>query len=156
MNTATKISIGVTMGIIFATALMFFSFMNGQYQNVGASVGVGNSYVSTSTDSTWDFAGGVIGNEKNLLGTTTTQQGILGSIVITTSTPAPLTIYDATTTNIALRNNVATSTLVLANMGVSVAAGTYTFDVRYKNGLIAVYSPSLGVASSTITFRNRE
>ena len=112
----------------------------------------GQGYNSTTTSSavatTWAEARTVTG--------TSTRSGIFGSVIITKQTQVTtLNIYDATTTDITLRNNVATSSILLASFGTSTPVGTYVFDSNYKTGLIVDPTPIGGnmVASSTITWK---
>ena len=75
--------------------------------------------------------------------------GVFGSIVVTGANTGMINIYDATTTNKNLRTKTATTTLV--SIPASMAAGTYTFDIIFNNGLIYEYS---GLApTSTITWK---
>ncbi len=78
--------------------------------------------------------------------------GVLGSYTVTLLGTASLTLYDATTTD-ATKRVKATSTLpVLAYFPPSLAAGTYTFDTPFFDGLVAVWGSGL-IASSSITWR---
>ncbi len=78
--------------------------------------------------------------------------GTLGSIVITGAAAGTINIYDATTSDITKRTgNVATSSILVASMPVSAAAGTYTFDELLTNGL---YVSVIGtMPTTTITSR---
>ena len=79
--------------------------------------------------------------------------GTLGSVIQTITGTAPLTIYDATTTNANLRTITATTSLpVLAYFGASPTVGTYTFDEVFYNGLIAVWGTGT-ISTTTITWR---
>jgi len=81
-----------------------------------------------------------------------TGAGTFGSIVVNLLGTAPITFYDATTTNVNLRVK-ATSTLpVLAYIAPSQAAGTYTYDTVFSDGLLAIWGTGT-VASTTITWR---
>jgi hypothetical protein len=81
-----------------------------------------------------------------------TSGGTLGSVVINTLGAGYTIFYDATTTSSALRTIAATTSLpVVATVSASQAAGTYTYDVSFYNGLMAVYSGAQG--TSTITWR---
>jgi hypothetical protein len=81
--------------------------------------------------------------------------GALGSVVITQAGNLHWHLLNATTTNTSDDGNsarAATSTLLLATFPPDAAAGTYTFDVTYTNGLyLDVESGTIG--SSTITYR---
>lgn len=85
-------------------------------------------------------------------------QGVLGSIVISSSTAGTLNIYDGT--NMAVRTfsgattSVATTTATttVALFGASSANGTYTFDTAFTRGLTVMPSTNF-VGSFTITWR---
>lgn len=97
-------------------------------------------------------------------GTTTTQgayladsallttSGTLGSVVITGAAAGVINIYDATTSDITKRQaNMSSSSILVATIPASAAAGTYTFDRVVFNGL---YVNIIGtIPTSTITFR---
>lgn len=74
--------------------------------------------------------------------------GTLGSVVITGASAGTIDLYDATTTG-AHSDYVGTTTL--ASFPLSTVAGTYTFDVQYKKGLMLVLSGTTG--TSTITWK---
>lgn len=75
--------------------------------------------------------------------------GSLGQITITGAGAGRILITDATTTNATLRTKAATTTI--ADIPLSAAAGTYTFDARFTEGLIYTL---IGTApTSTITWR---
>lgn len=80
------------------------------------------------------------------------EPGALGSVVITGAAAGVINIYDATTTNVNLRTaQAATTTLLLATFPASAAAGTYTFDRSFYNGL---YVETIGtMPTTTITYR---
>ncbi len=66
-----------------------------------------------------------------------TEQGTLGSVIITGANTGTINIYDATTTSILQRNqSQGTSTILLATFPASATAGTYTFDRVFFNGLL--------------------
>lgn len=75
----------------------------------------------------------------------------LGSVVITGANTGRMTFYNATTTNTTLRANKATTTLIIADIPASTAAGTYTFDIIAPDGLLIETTGSL--PTSTITWR---
>jgi len=117
------------------------------------SVAVGNSYSATTTPQVAtgtnlcphrDFAAG--------LASSTT--GTLGSVNILASGGGRITIIDATTTNATQRAVAATTSLTLAAFPASATAGSYHFDVEFKNGLLVDYTTTgTGVSSSTISYR---
>mgnify|MGYP007100114440 CR=1 FL=1 len=78
--------------------------------------------------------------------------GALGSIVVNVAGAGNAMFYDATTTNSGLRTVVATSSLrLVAPIDTNLAAGTYTYDSYFNDGLIAVFGGAQG--TSTITWR---
>ncbi len=79
--------------------------------------------------------------------------GSFGSVIITGANTGIVNIYDATTTDVTLRTGqTATSTILLASFPASTAAGTYTFDAVYKQGLY-VDLVAGNMPTTTITFR---
>ena len=81
-----------------------------------------------------------------------TGSGTLGSVVITGAAAGTFEIYDATTTNSTLRTITATSSLKkLASFPTNAAAGTYTFDVAFTQGMIVAFTGTQG--TTTITWR---
>lgn len=82
--------------------------------------------------------------------------GTLGSLVITKAGAAATLnyLYDATTTNANLRtSNMSTTSIILAAWPGNLAAGTYTFDQIFYNGLLLELAPGSGIGSTTITFK---
>jgi hypothetical protein len=109
--------------------------------NPMGSISLGSSYKSTTTSSA--VVNPVI----------KTEGGTLGSVILAITGTAPLTIYDATTTDATKRTITATSSLrVLAYFGASPTVGTYTFDSEFYYGLLASWGSGT-IASTTITYR---
>ncbi len=136
MTTLEKILL--TLSIVLSVFLAVF-ISTKPNQSFG-SVGQGGSYHSTTTRA---FNGTAMANGQLLqLG-----PGDLGSVVITGAGTGIINIYDATSTI----TNRQTGTTTLATFPASTAAGTYTFDAQYYNGLVIEVSGS--VATSTITYR---
>lgn len=134
------------IGSIATIVILFIGvYFHNQPKKVSlGSIGDGQAYNSTTTDSTWNTPAAITGGTKILkLGS-----GTLGSVVITNSTAGAFTLYDASTTI----NGGVYGTTTLAKIYASVAAGTYTFDIAYSRGLIVEFQ-SPNVASSTITWR---
>ena len=107
------------------------------------SVQLGQDYLSTST------GGNLIPAPLTLL---VNGVGALGSVVITGADTGILNFYDATTTDINLRaSSKSTSSIWVASIPASTAAGTYIFDTLVTDGL---YLERIGESpTSTITFR---
>lgn len=82
----------------------------------------------------------------------TTTGGALGSVIITGAATGVINLYDATTTNVALRTGQkATSTILVATFPASTAAGTYTFDEILYDGLFIDIIGTM--PTTTITYR---
>lgn len=140
----TKVLAGIVIGIVFVSVMYFVSIF-APTQRAEGSVNLANEYQGTTTTAlnAWTIY------------QLTQASGALGSIVITKAGGANeyIYFYDATTSNIALRNNIATSSLrFLGGVEASQAAGTYTYDVAVRYGLLMVKSATL-TGTSTITFR---
>ena len=81
-----------------------------------------------------------------------TGQGALGSVVITGANTGIVNFYNATTSDVSKRTgNPATTTILIASLPASLAAGTYVFDVAFTTGLFIDISGT--VATSTVTYR---
>ena len=81
-----------------------------------------------------------------------TEPGTLGSVVITGAGAGSFELYNATTTDTAIRTTAATTSLtLLASFPVNAAVGTYTFDRIFTDGLLVYWSGARG--TSTITWR---
>lgn len=128
--------IGVAIGIYSATSL-----------RTDASVTVGNEYQATSTAANVAY-GATITDDKTLK----TSYGALGSVIITGANTGIVNFYDATTSDMTKRGNKATSTLLIASLPASLAAGTYVFDAWFVNGLL-VDLDSGTMPTTTITYR---
>lgn len=111
------------------------------------SVDRSHEYIATSTAGSSAFGAFTSGRLIN------TGAGALGSVVITGANTGVINFYDATTTNVNFRTGqAATSTIHIASIPASLAAGTYTFDAAYSDGLyIDIVSGT--APTTTITFR---
>lgn len=125
----SKIILGVVIGLV----LLVGGFSLGKKLNVNdsfGSVGVGQEYSATSTllglaPSTYYFTART-----------------LGSVVITSSSVASVTILDS--------NGSATTTVAV--LKASLAEGTYVFDRRLDNGLALTFSAT-STGSIIFTYR---
>ncbi len=114
---------------------------------VDASVAQGSDYNSTST-----AASNVYG-AQTLSTLLKTGYGSIGSIVITGANTGVINIYNATTTDITKRASTkATSTILIASIPASAAAGTYVLDVAFSDGLYINLATG-NMPTSTITYR---
>lgn len=113
-------------------------------RDVFAGVPIANEYHSVTSTS----AAKAITNEI-----VKTTPGALGSVIITVTGTAPLTIYNATTTNVNLRALATSSLEVLASFRASPTVGTYTYDSVATQGILVVFDSTGTIASTTVTFR---
>lgn len=116
-----------------------FSLIQRPWETFG-SVQVASEYQATTTTSSWSTA-------TTQCKDTITGFKTLGSIVVTKTSNATLNIYDATST---AHTDYATTTIASFPL---TTVGEYTFDVALNRGLCVVVDTTVGVASSTITFR---
>lgn len=109
----------------------------------------GQEYNATTT-----AASAVFGSQVNLTNRVIkTGYGSLGSVVITGANTGTLNFYNATTTDITKRTgNTPTSTILIASIPASAAAGTYIFDAVFTTGLMVdLWSGT--APTTTITWR---
>ncbi len=119
-----------------------------QPQMALGSIRSGDEYMATSTASNTMYGATITGDALIRTG-----YGSLGSVIITGSGTGIWSIYNATTTNVLARTgNIATSSILLASFPASAAAGTYTFDVTYTDGLLIELVSGV-MSTSTITYR---
>jgi hypothetical protein len=141
------------VGVLAIAVAIVFVLLGNSFTALG-SVAVTGEYLATST-----APNGVQGafapiSERVIKA----GQGTLGSVVITGAGTGNFCFYNATTSAITKRaSSKATSTLMIACFPASVAAGTYTFDVVFNDGLLLTVNPlDLGtgtMATSTFTYR---
>lgn len=127
--------------IVILLAVLVYFDLSAPKNDLG-SVARGNDYSSVVT------ATGLTANKDLLkLGS-----GTFGSVVITGAAAGTFEVYDATTTNATLRTITATSSLRrLASFPTNAAAGTYTFDTAFNQGLIVAFTGTQG--TTTVTYR---
>lgn len=135
-----SLTLAIIIGAIILTAFLVVQ----NASRVEGSTFQGNDYQGTTTDDTW-----VTTSPKVLK----VGGGALAQVTITTAGTGSLLLVDATTTDVSKRTgNTATSTITLANFGITTTVGTYTFDRTFNRGLIVVWVGTNN-ASSTITYR---
>lgn len=117
-----------------------FSLLQSKPWKALGSVMPAGEYQATTTDSTWS---GAVTQCKALL----TSAKTLGSVIVTKTSNATITITDATSTT---HSDFATTTIASFPL---TTVGEYTFDVALSRGLCVQVDTTVGVASSTITFR---
>lgn len=142
-----KIVIGIIIGLLLLLVVGAFLARHSlqiETRKFG-SVAASNEYYSTTT--------------RNSVGTALASgtvlkagPGAVGQVTIQAAAAGTIFLCDATTTNASLRNNKATSTLNCPFLlPVSAAAGTYTVDAGFDDGLLFLTTGTLG--TSTITWR---
>lgn len=126
--------------------LLLAGVLGGGYGvNQFGSVAQGNDYTATSTRT---FAGGVLPSITVLKST----GGTLARVTITGANTGIVRFWDATTTNVNLRSpNTASSSILVAEIPASAAAGTYDFDAEFKYGLIYELVGGLTPTSTVMT-----
>ena len=118
----------LVLGAIGGALLLFLPTRN---DAPFGSVAVSNDYRATTTAASTLF-GATISDSRLIR----SGYGSLGSVVITGATAGVVNIYDATTTDALQRaGNKATSSIQIATLPASLAAGTYVFDAQYNDGL---------------------
>ncbi len=113
--------------LLICASIILSGYFASQNNTALGSVSIGGEYQGTTTS---------IGRFP-AVAVLKTEQGTLGSVIITGANTGTINIYDATTTNILQRNqSQGTSTILLATFPASATAGTYTFDRVFFNGLL--------------------
>lgn len=113
------------------------------------SVSITDEYLATSTAASTIYGATITGDSIIKTG-----RGTLGSVVVLGANTGVLNFYDATTTDVDARTgNKATSTILVASLPASLAAGTYTFDVEFSDGLF-MDLVSGNAPTTTITYRD--
>lgn len=132
--------LGLLLGSMFLTLLALVAVMTKDVRSAFGSVMPGGEYYATTTDATWS---GAVNQCRVLL----TNNKTLGSIIVTKTSNATLTITDATST---IHTDHATTTIASFPL---TTVGTYTFDVAANRGICIQVDTTVGVASTTITSR---
>ena len=140
------IALGVGIALVIAFIVLFNQ--KPKEEPFLSSVSVTNEYLATSTAASVVYGATITGSQIIKTG-----QGSLGQVVITGANTGVVNFYNATTTNVSSRTGQpATSTILIASLPASLAAGTYVFDAFYTAGL---YIELVGGAmpTSTISYR---
>lgn len=138
-----KKSIKIVTISLFLVALVLVAVTSKKEEVALGSVADGQSYFSTTTAATPAFTSPV---------TLKSGSGSLANVVLQASAAASsIQLIDATTSDVTKRNNVATSSLILASWGNSPTIGTYTFDSTFSNGLLLTITGTPG--TTTVTWR---
>lgn len=141
---AYKLSLAFLLGMLIATLVVL---LQKPWQAYGSNP-VGNDYTSTSTRS--------VTGSNNLSAVTVLKAtgGTLARVTITGANTGIIRFWDATTTNVNFRaSGAATSTLNFVDITASLAAGTYDYDVDFKNGIIYELVGGTTAPTSTIMYR---
>ena len=154
MKTMKKgiIPAGILAAIAGTLALIAILLPKLQVAPSGLSLGsvtVGNEYTATTTSG---MVNSPIGPNGRVI---KTGSGALGSVILASTGLAGFTLYDATTTNILLRNgNAATSSILIADFPAAATIGTYTFDTTFNHGLLLATTTNAAImGTTTITWR---
>lgn len=146
--TDTIKSVGIGIAGFALLALAVFLIVGQARQSFGSTIAESSDYKATSTAPS-AFYGATTGGFLVKTG-----YGSFGSVNITGANTGALTFYDATTTNILKRTgNTATSSILLASLPPSLAAGTYIFDIGYTTGLLMVLEPGGNMPTTTLSYR---
>ncbi len=136
---------GILIVVLAVVSFLGIGALSQKQDPAVASINAGQSYSGTTT---YNGAGAPSVAKDIILKTGT---GTFGSVVITGAVAGTITVYDGTSTNPALTTLAASSTI--ATFPASTAAGTYTFDKAFYNGLIVSFSSATALPTSTITWR---
>lgn len=139
----------IAIGFLFLSLAIFLGWSN--IQPVLGSTIQGNDYQATSTAPSTVY-GATITTSRSLFQNVSPRQGALSSVVITGANTGIVNFYNATTSDVNLRTGQkATSTILIASLPASLAAGDYTFDVAFTDGLYIDVTGT--IPTTTITYR---
>ena len=141
--------VGKILAALAALTIAMTALVAMQVQNLSlSSVSVTSEYTSTST-----ALSAVYGAHTSTEFLIKSGRGTFGSFVITGAETGVVNFYDATTTDITLRDSSkATSTLLMASFPASTVVGTYVFDVIFRDGLL-MFVEQGNMPTTTITWR---
>lgn len=115
------------LGLLVMLGVLYF--VNKPMLSVG-SVMTTSDYIATTTR---NFDGTAMTNLTVLRN----GPGAIGNVVITGAAAGTINLYNATTSDVTKRtNNVSTSSILIATIPNSAAAGTYSIDASFGNGLL--------------------
>lgn len=133
--------------VLVSVGIAMVTFGTGVQDRLG-SVAVSNEYIATSS-----AASSVYGATVSSSRIIKTGPGALGQVTITGANTGVVNFYNATTTNVNLRTGQkATSTILIASLPASLAAGTYVFDAQFTDGLF-IDVVSGNAPTTTILYR---
>lgn len=148
MNTTQSSAlVAVIAACALAIGLFAGVYLTRPTQTLG-SVVQGNEYTSTTTGMSVAYGNTITGDKVLKTGA-----GSLAQVTLTGANTGIVNFYDATTSNVALRTGqAATSTILIASLPVSLAAGTYTYDAQFAFGLFLDIDTG-NMPTTTITWR---
>lgn len=139
----------IVLAIAMFVSAIVFSLQHTEY--AFGSIETGQEYFATSTAASSMYGGFTAGERRLKEGS-----GSLGSVVITGATTGIVNFYNATTSKTSgtagRSPSIATSTILIASLPASLAAGTYVFDASFNYGLLMVLDSGT-VPTTTITYR---
>lgn len=128
----------IVIGLALIVGIYLYG-VNNRNESVALG-GLGNDiYLSTTTDSTYANSSRSIKTVANAFA-----PGVLGTVVVTTTSATAVEIMDATSTT-----DVASTSL--AKFGASPATGSYIFDTAFSRGLRVNFLGSF-TGNYTITY----
>lgn len=142
-------SLSMFLGGGLVVAIVIVVFLLGRNPQTLGSVSATNEYQATST------APNAVYGALTADALIRTGRGSLGSVVVTGAAAGVLNFYDATSTNVQNGRAAAmsTSTILIASLPASIAAGTYVFDAEFTNGLYIELEHSGTMPTTTVTWR---
>lgn len=138
--------------IFLVTSLVGIGYLvmdNKQVIEDFGSVNVSHEYRATSTAG---MSGVIVkANEFTQLIASSTSGIVLGSVIVASTTPHSMYIYNASSTNAVAGGETANITL-LAKFPTSTSQGTYVFDTQLNKGLVIKLESGFG-GDYVITYR---
>lgn len=133
----------LALSIVIAGFIIGFSLKGNDAPKLG--FGIDGGSLSTTTES---FGTGAAYEEQVLkIGA-----GVLDKVVVTLTSNAGLLLCNATTTGPQMGTVFSTTTQCFATFKTTTV-GTYDYNVAFSRGLIAISNTTVGMASTTPTYR---
>ena len=147
MSTQKLSSMTLVGFVIIAVGFVFYVMGIKENVSFGSTPSEASDYRATSTAANGVYGAFTTGRIIK------SSSGSFGSVVITGANTGVLNFYNATTSDVNLRTqNKASSTILLASIPASTAAGTYVFDAGFTDGLLLVLESGL-MGTTTVTYR---
>lgn len=137
----------IIAGALFIGFLVGLTYFDNAKEALG-NVDVGSELTATTTGNGAGYPTAV----NTYTATTSPKTGMIGTVIFTTPTTARMQIYDATTTNSALRTGaIASSSLLIVDFPAGTGTSTVELNAKFRYGMTVVWvgTPS----TSTITYR---